>query len=288
MSTASTETLTEISANKSFGGWLKRYKHSSSSLKCDMIFAVYLPPQAETQKVPALWWLSGLTCTDENFMQKAGAHRVAAELGIAIICPDTSPRGLDLPGEHDSYDFGSGAGFYVNATQEPWKTNYQMYDYITKELPELVMANLPLNGHESISGHSMGGHGALVLALRQPNRYASVSAFSPITNPSNCPWGEKAFTGYLGSQRGTWAQYDACKLISTRQSRQELFVDQGEADNFKIEQLKPEQLQSVCAEVGHPLIYRSHAGYDHSYFFIASFIEEHLRYHAKHLFSSAG
>lgn len=280
-----TTTLTEISANKSFGGGLKRYKHSSSSLKCDMIFAVYLPPQAETQKVPVLWWLSGLTCTDENFMQKAGAHRVAAELGIAIICPDTSPRGLDLPGEHDSYDFGSGAGFYVNATQEPWKNNYQMYDYITKELPELVMAHLPFNGREAISGHSMGGHGALVLALRQPDRYASVSAFAPITNPSNCPWGEKAFTGYLGAQRGTWAQYDACKLISTRQSRQELFVDQGEADNFKTEQLKPEQLQAVCAEVGHPLIYRSHAGYDHSYFFIASFIEEHLRYHAKHLFS---
>lgn len=276
-------TLTEIAATKCFGGWLKRYKHPSTSLNCDMIFAVYLPPQAETQKVPVLWWLSGLTCTDENFMQKAGAQRIAAELGIAIICPDTSPRGLDLPGEHDSYDFGSGAGFYVNATQEPWKTHYRMYDYITQELPALVMANLPLNGCESISGHSMGGHGALVLALRQPDRYASVSAFAPITNPSNCPWGEKAFSGYLGAYRGTWAQYDACKLISTRQSQQELFVDQGEADNFKTEQLRPDQLQAVCKEVGHPLIYRSHSGYDHSYFFIASFIEDHLRYHAKHL-----
>lgn len=281
-----TTTLTEIAANKCFGGWLKRYKHHSTSLNCEMIFAVYLPPQAETQKVPVLWWLSGLTCTDENFMQKAGAQRIAAELGIAIICPDTSPRGLDLPGEHESYDFGSGAGFYLNATQEPWKTNYRMYDYVTQELPALVMANLPLNGRESISGHSMGGHGALVLALRQPDRYASVSAFSPITNPSNCPWGEKAFTGYLGAYRGTWAQYDACKLISTRQSHQELFVDQGEADSFKTEQLKSEQLQAVCKEVGHPLIYRSHTGYDHSYFFIASFIEDHLRYHAKHLFSS--
>ncbi len=276
-------TLTEIAATKCFGGWLKRYKHPSTSLNCDMIFAVYLPPQAETQKVPLLWWLSGLTCTDENFMQKAGAQRIAAELGIAIICPDTSPRGLDLPGEHDSYDFGSGAGFYVNATQEPWKTHYRMYDYITQELPALVMANLPLNGRESISGHSMGGHGALVLALRQPDRYASVSAFAPITNPSNCPWGEKAFSGYLGAYRGTWAQYDACKLISTRQSQQELFVDQGEADNFKTEQLRPDQLQAVCKEVGHPLIYRSHSGYDHSYFFIASLIEDHLRYHAKHL-----
>jgi S-formylglutathione hydrolase len=276
-------TLTEIAATKCFGGWLKRYKHPSTSLNCDMIFAVYLPPQAETQKVPVLWWLSGLTCTDENFMQKAGAQRIAAELGIAIICPDTSPRGLDLPGEHDSYDFGSGAGFYVNATQEPWKTHYRMYDYITQELPALVMANLPLNGRESISGHSMGGHGALVLALRQPDRYASVSAFAPITNPSNCPWGEKAFSGYLGAYRGTWAEYDACKLISTRQSQQELFVDQGEADNFKTEQLRPDQLQAICKEVGHPLIYRSHSGYDHSYFFIASFIEDHLRYHAKHL-----
>ncbi len=276
-------TLTEIAATKCFGGWLKRYKHPSTSLNCDMIFAVYLPPQAETQNVPVLWWLSGLTCTDENFMQKAGAQRIAAELGIAIICPDTSPRGLDLPGEHDSYDFGSGAGFYVNATQEPWKTHYRMYDYITQELPALVMANLPLNGRESISGHSMGGHGALVLALRQPDRYASVSAFAPITNPSNCPWGEKAFSGYLGAYRGTWAQYDACKLISTRQSQQELFVDQGEADNFKTEQLRPDQLQAVCKEVGHPLIYRSHSDYDHSYFFIASFIEDHLRYHAKHL-----
>jgi S-formylglutathione hydrolase len=278
-------TLTEISSTKSFGGWLKRYKHASSSLDCEMIFAVYLPPQAETQKVPALWWLSGLTCTDENFMQKAGAQRIAAELGIAIICPDTSPRGLDLPGEHESYDFGSGAGFYLNATQEPWKSHYRMYDYITQELPELVMANLPLNGRESISGHSMGGHGALVLALRQPERYASVSAFAPIVNPSNCPWGEKAFTGYLGAEPERWAKYDACKLIATRQSRQALFVDQGEADNFKTEQLKPEQLQAVCAEVGHPLVYRSHAGYDHSYFFIASFIEDHLRYHARYLFS---
>ena len=282
-----TATLTEISATKSFGGWLKRYKHQSTSLNCEMIFAVYLPPQAETQKVPVLWWLSGLTCTDENFMQKAGAQRIAAELGIAIICPDTSPRGLNLPGEHDSYDFGSGAGFYVNATQQPWSSNYRMYDYVTHELPALVMANLPLNGRESISGHSMGGHGALVLALRQPDRYASVSAFAPIVNPSNCPWGEKALSGYLGDQRSTWVQYDACELVATRQSQQELFVDQGEADNFKTEQLKPELLQAACDATGHPLIYRSHAGYDHSYFFIASFIEEHLRYHAKYLFATS-
>jgi S-formylglutathione hydrolase len=282
-----TTMLTEISATKCFGGWLKRFKHQSSCLQCEMIFAVYLPPQAETQKVPLLWWLSGLTCTDENFMQKAGAQRIAAELGIAIICPDTSPRGLELPGEHDSYDFGSGAGFYVNATQEPWRKHYRMYDYITRELPQLVNANLPVNGRESISGHSMGGHGALVLALRQPNRYASVSAFAPITNPTNCPWGEKAFSGYLGADRQSWEDYDACKLILKRASQQELFVDQGEADNFKTEQLKPEQLQAACAQTGHPLIYRSHPGYDHSYFFIASFIEDHLRYHAKHLSGDA-
>ena len=283
-----TTTLTEISANKSFGGWLKRYKHPSDTLKCDMVFGVYLPPQAETQKVPVLWWLSGLTCTDENFMQKAGAHRIAAELGIAIICPDTSPRGLDLPGEHESYDFGSGAGFYVNASQEPWKTHYQMYDYVTKELPELALANLPLNGREAISGHSMGGHGALVLALRQPGRYASVSAFAPISNPVNCPWGEKAFSGYLGSERDTWNEYDTCQLVLARVSQQELLVDQGEADNFKTEQLNPEQLQAACAQTGHPLIYRSHPGYDHSYFFIASFIEDHLLYHAKNLFGDIG
>ena len=275
--------LTELSSTKSFGGWLKRYKHHSSTLQCDMIFAVYLPPQAETQKVPLLWWLSGLTCTDENFMQKAGAQRIAAELGIAIICPDTSPRGLDLPGEHDSYDFGSGAGFYVNATQEPWKNHYQMYDYVTKELPEVAMENLPLNGREAISGHSMGGHGALVLALRQPGRYASVSVLAPITNPSNCPWGQKAFSGYLGAERNTWAQYDACELIAAGASKQELFVDQGDADNFKTEQLKPEQLQAACKAAGHQLVYRNHEGYDHSYFFIASFIEDHLRYHARHL-----
>jgi S-formylglutathione hydrolase len=278
-------TLTEISANKCFGGWLKRFKHHSTSLNCEMIFAIFLPPQAESQPVPLLWWLSGLTCTDENFMQKSGAQRIAAKLGMAIICPDTSPRGLNLPGDDDSYDFGSGAGFYLNATQTPWKDHYQMYDYVTKELPALVMASFPLNGRESISGHSMGGHGALVLALRQPNRYASVSAFAPIANPSNCPWGEKAFAGYLGAQRGTWAQYDACKLISTRQSQQELFVDQGNADQFKDNQLLPDRLQAVCAEVNHSLIYRSHEGYDHSYFFIASFIEDHLRYHARYLFT---
>ncbi len=277
--------ITEIAANKSFGGWHKRFKHFSTTLNCDMVFAIYLPPQAETQAVPVLWWLSGLTCTDENFMQKAGAHKIAAELGIAIICPDTSPRGLSLPGESDSYDFGAGAGFYLNATQEPWKNNYRMYDYITQELPGLVNNHFPWNGKESISGHSMGGHGALMIALKSPERYHSVSAFAPITNPINCPWGQKAFSGYLGENRESWDAYDTCYLIANSQYKQPLFVDQGDADKFLDEQLKPDALINVCAENNHPLELRIQPGYDHSYFFIASFIEDHLRYHAKYLFA---
>lgn len=275
--------LTEIAANKSFGGWHKRFKHFSPILNCEMVFAIYLPPQAETEKVPLLWWLSGLTCTDENFMHKAGAQKIAAELGIAIICPDTSPRGLNLPGESDSYDFGAGAGFYLNATQAPWKNNYRMFDYITRELPELVNRAFPLNGKESISGHSMGGHGALVIALSSPGRYQSVSAFAPITNPVNCPWGQKAFNGYLGENRESWNSYDTCYLIANGKSKQPLFIDQGDADKFLYEQLKPEALQKTCAEHHHPLKFRLHAGYDHSYFFIASFIDDHLRYHSQHL-----
>lgn len=282
MSTDSSLTL--ISATRSFDGWLKRYKHQSRTLNCEMIFAVYLPPQAETDSVPLLWWLSGLTCTDENFSQKAGAHRVAAELGVAIICPDTSPRGTDFPGEHDSYDFGSGAGFYVNATREPWNRHYRMYDYINEELPQLVREHFPLNGREAISGHSMGGHGALVLALRNPGRFASVSAFAPIVHPTQCPWGEKAFTGYLGEDRESWKAYDACELIAKDTAKQPLLVDQGEADNFLTEQLKPELLEQACREHNHPLTLRRQPGYDHSYFFIATFIEDHLRYHAEHLF----
>lgn len=281
MSQASSLSL--LSSTRSFGGWIKRYKHTSNVLNCEMIFAIYLPPQAESGAVPLLWWLSGLTCTDENFMQKAGAQRVAAELGIAIICPDTSPRGVNLPGEDDSYDFGSGAGFYVNATQAPWNQHYQMYDYIAEELPALVKANFPVNGREAISGHSMGGHGALVLALRNPQRYTSVSAFAPIVNPSNCPWGQKAFTGYLGDNQDLWAQYDACALIASGASTQPLLIDQGDSDNFLKEQLKPELLEQVCRTHDQPLTLRYQPGYDHSYFFIATFIEEHLRYHAEHL-----
>nr|WP_297460730.1 S-formylglutathione hydrolase [uncultured Halomonas sp.] len=277
------ETLELVSATKSFGGWIKRYRHHARALDCEMIFAIYLPPQAEEGRVPLLWWLSGLTCTDENFMQKAGAQRLAAELGIAIVCPDTSPRGLDLPGEHDSYDFGSGAGFYVNAKREPWARHYRMYDYVNDELPSVVRQHFPVNGREAISGHSMGGHGALIMALRQPGRFASVSAFAPVVNPMGVPWGEKAFLNYLGEDRGDWRQYDACELVVKGVSRQPLFIDQGEADDFLDVQLVPERLETVCEKHDHPLTLRRQPGYDHSYFFIATFIEDHLRYHAKHL-----
>jgi S-formylglutathione hydrolase len=275
--------LTLVSATKSAGGWIKRYKHVSTSLNCEMVFGIYLPPQAETGNVPLLWWLSGLTCTDENFMQKSGAQQVAAQLGIAIVCPDTSPRGVNIPGEDDSWDFGSGAGFYVNATQAPWAKHYRMYDYIAQELPALLKGKFPLNGKESISGHSMGGHGALVLALRQPGRYASVSAFAPIVSPTNCPWGQKALRGYLGDDIQTWAEYDACALIKKGESKQPLFIDQGTADNFLVEQLKPELLEQISQQCQHPLILRRQEGYDHSYYFIASFIDDHLHYHAQYL-----
>lgn len=272
-----------IASNKCFDGWLKRYKHLSPATGTEMIFAIYLPPQAQTQPVPVLYWLSGLTCTDENFMQKAGAQRIAAELGIAIVAPDTSPRGTDLPGEHDSYDFGSAAGFYVNATQEPWSAHYNMYDYVTAELPALIEQHFPVTDKRAISGHSMGGHGALICALKNPGRYASVSAFAPITNPINCPWGEKALTGYLGEDRESWKAWDSCELIANAEEKLPLLVDQGEADDFLAEQLKPEALKAACEAADHPLELRLQPGYDHSYFFIASFIEDHLRHHAKAL-----
>jgi S-formylglutathione hydrolase len=249
-----------------------------------MIFAIYLPDQSLSAPCPSLYWLSGLTCTDENFMQKAGAQRVASELGLVLVCPDTSPRGLDLPGEHDSYDFGSGAGFYVNATQTPWSDHYRMYDYVTTELPALVEAHFAVSGRRSISGHSMGGHGALICALKNPGLYRSVSAFSPISHPSQCPWGEKAFSGYLGEDRSSWAQYDACALIrGPLEERLTLLVDQGEADDFLHEQLNPEALQAACDATGHPLTLRMQPDFDHSYFFISSFIEDHLRFHAQAL-----
>jgi S-formylglutathione hydrolase len=275
--------MEQISAQKSFGGWVRRYRHRSSTLNCDMVFGVYLPPQAEQGPVPALWWLSGLTCNDENFMQKAGAQRLAAQLGMAIICPDTSPRGTDLPGEHDSWDFGSGAGFYLNATQAPWNQHYRMYDYVTRELPALVERELPLDGRRCVSGHSMGGHGALMCALRDPGLYVSASAFSPICHPSDCPWGIKAFSHYLGDDRNSWSEWDATQLVSQASTPLPLLIDQGADDEFLGDQLKPGSLEQACLATHHPVELNMREGYDHSYYFVASFINDHLRYHARQL-----
>lgn len=277
--------LENISCQKSFGGWHKRYRHRSSSLNCDMVFAVYLPPQAEQgEKLPVLYWLSGLTCTDENFMQKAGAHRLAAELGLIIVAPDTSPRGPGVPDDPDAaYDFGLGAGFYLNATQEPWAKHYRMYDYVVDELPALIEANFPVSGKRGISGHSMGGHGALVCALKNPGRYQSLSAFAPIANPADCPWGEKAFSGYLGDDRSRWREWDACALIPQAQGKLPILVDQGDRDDFLANQLKPEALEAAAKAADHPLTLRIQPGYDHSYYFISTFIDDHLRHHAKAL-----
>lgn len=275
--------IENLSCNKSFGGWHKQYRHTSSTLNCPMRFAIFLPPQAsKNNPVPVLYWLSGLTCTDENFMQKAGAQRIAAELGIAVVAPDTSPRG-DGVADDEAYDLGQGAGFYVNATQAPWNRHYQMYDYIVSELPELIEANFPVTDQRAITGHSMGGLGALVIALRNPERYQSVSAFSPISNPSNCPWGIKAFTAYLGKDTSTWRSYDASVLLREATQKVPALVDQGEGDDFLAEQLQPELLEVAANASRYPLELRRHDGYDHSYYFIASFIEDHLRFHARHL-----
>ncbi|MDF3194499.1 S-formylglutathione hydrolase [Pseudomonas sp. 1928-m] len=280
-------TLENISCQKSAGGWHKRYSHRSAVLGCDMVFAVYLPPQAEQGgTLPVLYWLSGLTCTDENFMQKAGAHKLAAELGMIIVAPDTSPRGAEVPDDPDkAWDFGLGAGFYLNATQEPWARHYRMYDYVVQELPALIEANFPVSDKRGISGHSMGGHGALVCALRNPGRYQSLSAFAPISNPSNCPWGEKAFSRYLGDERSRWREWDACALLAEATEKLPILVDQGDRDDFLDNQLKPDALKAAAQAAGHPLTLRLQPGYDHSYYFIASFIDDHLRHHAKALLS---
>jgi S-formylglutathione hydrolase len=275
--------LENISCQKSFGGWHKRYRHRSTSLNCDMVFAVYLPPQAEQgAKLPVLYWLSGLTCTDENFMQKAGAHRLAAELGLIIVAPDTSPRGPGVPDDPAAaYDFGLGAGFYLNATQEPWAQHYRMHDYVVDELPALIEANFPVSDKRGVSGHSMGGHGALVCALKNPGRYQSLSAFAPIANPADCPWGEKAFSGYLGEDRSRWREWDACALLAKAEEKLPILVDQGDRDDFMINQLKPEALEAAARAAEYPLTLRIQPGYDHSYYFIASFIDDHLRHHAQ-------
>jgi S-formylglutathione hydrolase len=270
-----------ISQNKVFGGSLQRIRHPSAVCNCDMTFAIFLPPQAEEGPVPVLYWLSGLTCTDENFMQKAGAQRLAAELGMAIVAPDTSPRGTDLPGEHEGYDLGSGAGFYVNATQPPWSGHYRMYDYVTSELPKLVESEFPVTGVRGISGHSMGGHGALVCYFRNPGFYRSVSAFAPICHPSDCAWGQKAFTNYLGEDRDEWQAYNAANLIGEAEEKLPLLIDQGTEDEFLSDQLKPGALEQGAIASHYPLELRYQEGYDHSYYFIASFIDDHLRHHAR-------
>lgn len=275
--------MEHIESIKEFGGWLNRYRHRSSACDCDMTFSVYLPPTATQEKVPAVYWLSGLTCTDDNFRVKAGAQRYAAELGLALVIPDTSPRGTGVADVPERYDLGQGAGFYVDATQEPWARHYRMYEYVTRELPALVEANLPITDARSITGHSMGGHGALICALREPGRYRSVSAFAPICHPMACSWGQGCFKAYLGLNREDWVAYDAVRLIEEGAPAIPLLIDQGTADEFLAQQLHPAPLERVCAARDFPLTLRWQEGYDHSYHFIATFIGEHLAYHARHL-----
>jgi S-formylglutathione hydrolase len=277
--------LDVVSQSRCFDGIQFTYRHQSSETATEMRFAAFIPPQADQHPVPVIWYLSGLTCTEENFTVKAGAQRIAAELGLLLIAPDTSPRGDGVPGDPaGSYDFGLGAGFYVDAMQEPWSRNYRMATYIERELPTLVKSELPADmTRQSIMGHSMGGHGALTIALRNQDRYASVSAFSPICSPMNCPWGEKALSGYLGGNKERWRRYDACALLEDGAGLRELLVDQGAADQFLETQLKPQLLERACAKAGIPLTLRMHEGYDHSYFFISTFIEDHLRWHAQRL-----
>jgi S-formylglutathione hydrolase len=262
-----------------FGGWQDVYEHASSTLGCTMRFALYLPPQAAHGPVPVLYWLSGLTCNEQNFITKAGAQRYAAEHGIALVAPDTSPRG-DAVADAEGYDLGQGAGFYVNATRAPWAAHYRMHDYVLEELPSLVEASFPVADARAISGHSMGGHGALVLALRNPGRYRSVSAFSPIVAPSRVPWGEKAFGAYLGEDRAAWARYDATALVASAREKLPILIDQGEADEFLESQLRPWLLKQAADAAGYPVYLRMQPGHDHSYYFIASFIGEHIAHHA--------
>ena len=275
-------TLERIEHRACFGGWQDVYEHASTTLGCTMRFAVYLPAQAETAKLPVLYWLSGLTCNEQNFITKAGAQRYAAEHGVILVAPDTSPRGDDVA-DADGYDLGKGAGFYVDATQAPWATHYRMYDYVVNELPALIEAQFPVTGARAISGHSMGGHGALVIALKNPGRYRSVSAFSPIVAPSRVPWGEKAFGAYLGDDRTAWRAYDATALVGIATERLPLLIDQGDADEFLDGQLRPHLLKAACEAAGHRIDLRLQPGYDHSYYFIQSFIGEHIAHHAKAL-----
>ena len=279
--------LETLSASRCFGGTQAFHRHPSDETGTPMRFAVYTPPAAERGKVPVVWFLAGLTCTEENFTVKAGAQRAASELGVMLIAPDTSPRGEGVPDDPEgAYDFGLAAGFYLDATQAPWSANYRMRSWIERELPALIAAELPAADMErqSIMGHSMGGHGALTIGLRNPGRFCAISAFAPIVSPMNCPWGEKALGGYLGPDRAAWRQYDACALIEDGARADALLVDQGDADTFLENQLKPQLLQQACAAADVPLTLRLQPGYDHSYYFISTFIEDHLRWHAERLF----
>ena len=281
--------LEEISRNQSFGGQQLRFKHNSSILSCEMTFSIFLPPitsqKDHVTPAPVMYWLSGLTCTDENFVQKAGAQRYAAELGIAIVCPDTSPRGENIPDDSEgAYDMGLGAGFYVDATQDPWVRNYQMYSYIVNELPSVINAEFAIDGSRvSIAGHSMGGHGALTIGLKNPNNFKAISAFSPICSPQNCRWGQKALGLYLGDDKVRWAEYDAVDLVLKNPTQLPVLIDQGENDNFLQEQLKTELLIEATESTGYPMQIRMQPEYDHTYFFISSFIGDHIKFHAKHL-----
>ncbi|MEM9189254.1 MAG: S-formylglutathione hydrolase [Myxococcota bacterium] len=275
--------------HRAFGGQVRYQRHRSEVCNGPMEFSVFIPPLAERERAPVVYYLSGLTCTPENFTVQAGAQRIAAELGLILVAPDTSPRAAEVPGEADDWDYGTGAGFYVDATEEPWRESYQMYSYITEELPQLIDDTYPTQGKDqrSIFGHAMGGHGALVAALRSPRAWRSVSAFSPVVAPSQVPWGQKAFTGYLGEDRASWARYDATELVTTKTHPTTILVDQGTRDQFLERELKPELFEAACETAGQALELRRHAGYDHSYFFIASFMEDHLQHHAAHLRNSA-
>jgi S-formylglutathione hydrolase len=274
-----------ISQHRSFGGVVSFQRHAAAETGCAMRFAVFTPPQAESARVPVLYYLAGLTCTEETFMIKAGAQRVAAELGLMLVAPDTSPRGVPLPGDSDAWDFGVGAGFYLDATQAPWSAHYRMRSYIERELPALVAETFPADPErQGIFGHSMGGHGALTIGLRDRARWKSVSAFAPIAAPMRSPWGEKAFSGYLGPDRETWKDYDATEIVSRLDGATDLpplLVDQGLDDQFLEKQLNPHLFEDACRKTGYPLILRRHRGYDHGYYFISTFMEDHLRHHAR-------
>ena len=278
-------TLELVARSRAFDGTQEVWRHASGATGTPMRFGVYLPPQAARGPVAVLYWLSGLTCTEDNFIAKAGAQRVAASLGLALVAPDTSPRGLALPGEHDAWDFGAGAGFYVDATRAPWRDHYRMYTYVSEELPALVERSFPVDAARcGIFGHSMGGHGALVVGLRNPRRFRSLSAFAPIAAPMRVPWGIKAFSGYLGADEAAWRAYDATALMASRGwDGPPILVDQGTADGFLDTQLRPDLLEDACARAGVPLVLHRREGYDHSYHFIATFIESHLRHHAERL-----